>query len=146
MKTLLIAAALAGAMGTTALPAMADTIIVRTAPPPPRSEAVPEARRGYTWAPGHWDWNGRRYVWMRGKWVRDEPGYVYRPQVWEERNGRWVAERGGWTPGDRDHDGIPNRYDRDRDNDGIPNRYDRDRDNDGVPNRADAQPNNPRRY
>src|SRR3569833_1729734 len=26
---------------------------------------------------------------------------------------------------DRDHDGIPNRFDRDRDNDGVPNRYDR---------------------
>ena len=34
--------------------------------------------------------------------------------------------------GDRDHDGIPNRYDRDRDGDGVPNRYDR-------------SPNNPRR-
>ncbi len=27
--------------------------------------------------------------------------------------------------GDRDRDGIPNRYDRDRDGDGVPNRYDR---------------------
>lgn len=41
-----------------------------------------------------------------------------------------VVYRPGW--GDRDHDGIPNRYDRydnrryhDRDGDGIPNRYDR---------------------
>ena len=53
---------------------------------------------------------------------------------------------GGW---DRDHDGIPNRYDRtynprwDRDGDGIPNRYDRaynprgDRDRDGIPNYRD---------
>jgi len=30
---------------------------------------------------------------------------------------------------DRDHDGIPNRYDRDRDNDGVPNQYDRRPDN-----------------
>jgi len=34
---------------------------------------------------------------------------------------------------------------RDRDHDGIPNRYDRDRDGDGVPNRADAHPSDPRR-
>jgi hypothetical protein len=27
--------------------------------------------------------------------------------------------------GDRDRDGVPNRYDRDRDGDGVPNRYDR---------------------
>jgi len=34
----------------------------------------------------------------------------------------------------------------DRDRDGVPNRYDRDRDNDGVPNRYDRSPNNPYRY
>jgi hypothetical protein len=51
--------------------------------------------------------------------------------------------------GDRDRDGIPNRYDRlynprwDRDGDGVPNRHDRrgrhahDRDRDGVPNWQD---------
>jgi hypothetical protein len=63
--------------------------------------------------------------------------------------------------GDRDHDGIPNRYDRhddrgplgDRDHDGIPNAFDRrndngprgDRDHDGVPNAYDRNPNNPYR-
>ena len=41
--------------------------------------------------------------------------------------------RGGYAYRDRDHDGIPNRYDRDRDGDGVPNRYDR-------------FPDNPRRY
>ncbi|HMH65378.1 MAG TPA: thrombospondin type 3 repeat-containing protein [Rhizomicrobium sp.] len=33
----------------------------------------------------------------------------------------------------------------DRDRDGVPNRYDRDRDNDGVPNSVDRRPNNPYR-
>jgi hypothetical protein len=33
----------------------------------------------------------------------------------------------------------------DRDHDGIPNRFDRDRDNDGVPNYRDSRPNNPYR-
>jgi hypothetical protein len=37
----------------------------------------------------------------------------------------------GW--GDRDRDGVPNRYDRDRDGDGVPNYYDR-------------RPSNPYRY
>jgi uncharacterized protein YraI len=61
---------------------------------------------------------------------------------------------------DRDHDGIPNRFDRtpngrpqnggppgrrDEDHDGIPNRVDRDRDGDGVPNRLDSRPDNRRR-
>ncbi len=66
---------------------------------------------------------------------------------------RGYEQRGyGW--GDRDHDGVPNRYDRvdnrrwgDRDHDGIPNRYDRydnrfgDRDHDGIPNRYDRYDN-----
>ena len=59
--------------------------------------------------------------------------------------------------GDRDRDGVPNRYDRvynprwDRDGDGVPNRYDRhpnhargghhDRDRDGVPNWRDNRDN-----
>jgi len=33
----------------------------------------------------------------------------------------------------------------DRDRDGVPNRYDRDRDGDGVPNRYDSRPGDPRR-
>ena len=33
----------------------------------------------------------------------------------------------------------------DRDRDGVPNRYDRDRDGDGVPNRNDRRPDNPYR-
>ena len=33
----------------------------------------------------------------------------------------------------------------DRDRDGVPNRYDRDRDGDGVRNRRDRYPDNPRR-
>jgi len=41
-------------------------------------------------------------------------------------------QRGYYGQGDRDRDGVRNRYDRDRDNDGVPNRYDR-------------RPNNPNR-
>ena len=53
------------------------------------------------------------------------------------------AHQPGRGNGDRDRDGIPNRFDRDRDNDGVRNRSDRDRDGDGAPNRLDRQPNNP---
>jgi len=38
----------------------------------------------------------------------------------------------GYARGDRDRDGVPNRYDRDRDGDGVPNKYDSAPDN---PNR-----------
>lgn len=87
-----------------------------TQPPPPPVvyEVVPTPRAGYVWAPGAWRWENNRHVWHAGRWDRDER-----------------HARGPY--GDRDHDGIPNRYDRrddrgpwgDRDHDGIPNKYDR---------------------
>ncbi len=65
------------------------------------------------------------------------PGYYgHQPQRWhhgDRRDYRGDHYRGGRGYGDRDGDGIPNRYDRDRDNDGVPNRY-------------DQRPNNPYRY
>jgi hypothetical protein len=132
MKKLLLATMLAGSFGTMSVPATSAEIIVRTAPPPMRSEAAPPPRRGHVWVPGYWDWRNNRYTWVRGHWVRERRGYVYNQPTWRERDGRWVYSRGGWGRGDRDRDGVPNRYDRDRDGD-------------GVPNRMDNRPNNPNR-
>lgn len=120
LQKLLIAGLVAGSFGSIAAPAMADTVIIRQAPPPPRSEPIPQARRGYVWAPGHWEYRHGRYVWQRGTWLRERHGYAYNAPNWVERDGRWVMERGGWRRGDRDGD--------------------------GVPNRVDARPNNPNRY
>ena len=98
------------ALGTVALlslttlsaPALAQPysgrVIVVPAPPPPPA-------RGYVVTPGY------GYV---------QPGYAPRGQGYYGRDGRW--DRRGY--GDRDRDGVPNRYDRDRDGDGVPNRYD----------------------
>jgi hypothetical protein len=120
-KKLLLAAALAGSLGTVALPASAaGVIIVHTAPPPLRDEVVPEPRHGYVWVPGYWDWRHNHHVWVAGTWVRERHGYVYVAPEWRERDGRWEMERGRWARGDRDHDGVPNRADREPDN---PNRY-----------------------
>jgi hypothetical protein len=146
-KKLLAAALIAASFGAVTLapaPAVAADIYVQVAPPAPRYEVVPAPRRGYVWAPGHWEWNGHRYTWIGGSWIRERRGYRYYQPEWVERNGRWHYERRGWQR-DRDHDGVPNRYDRDRDNDGVPNNRDRDRDNDGVPNRYDSRPDNPNR-
>lgn len=120
LRTPLAAAALAltALMGTTA-PAHAAppaTVTVQVgqpgyvipAPPPPRREAVPQARRGQVWVPGYWDWRGNRHVWVKGHWEKARPGYRYREPRWQQRDGRWEIQRGGW---DRDGDGVPNRYD-----------------------------------
>jgi hypothetical protein len=132
MHKLLIASLVAGAFGSVAAPALADTVVIRTAPPAPREERVPAPRRGYVWAPGHWEWRHNHHVWVRGSWLRERHGYNYSAPNWVERDGHWVMERGGWHRGDRDHDGVPNRRDHDRDGD-------------GVPNRMDDHPNNPNR-
>ena len=148
-------------------------IDVRVGPPAPRYEAVPASRPGHVWSPGHWQWRGGRHHWVAGQWLRERPGYVYTQPTWVQTQGRWHYYNGDWARrGDRDGDGIPNRYDRDRDGDGvrnrddrfpnnpsrqglgrandrdrdgIPNRVDRDRDGDGVRNRNDRRPDNPRR-
>ncbi|HSV54967.1 MAG TPA: YXWGXW repeat-containing protein [Burkholderiaceae bacterium] len=112
------------------------TAIVSVAPPAPIHEAPPPPRRGYVWAPGHHEWRGNQYVWVQGHWVQDRPGYEYREPRWVQRgDGQWHLVGNNWERrgpgGDRDGDGIANRYDRDRDGDGIPNARD-DR-----PNRAE---------
>jgi hypothetical protein len=132
LKKLLIATLVAGSFGSVALPAAAEVIVVRQAPPALRAERVPEARRGYTWVPGHWEWKRNHHTWVRGTWVRDRRGYVYNQPTWAERDGRWEMSRGSWVRGDRDRDGVPNRMDRDKDGD-------------GVRNSQDSRPNNPNR-
>ena len=102
-------------VGTLAVPtaAQAQPVTIQVAPPPPRSERVPPPRRGYVWAPGHYEWRGGRHVWVRGYWVRARPGYAYRPPEWRQDGDRWQYNRGG---GDRVGAGVPNRSDRRPDN------------------------------
>jgi hypothetical protein len=170
-RTLTIAALIAlGAAAYAPLPSMARTdvnLVIGTAPPPARYEVMPAPRRGYVWAPGHWEWRGHRHEWVQGYWLAERPGYAYAAPAWSRRDGGWYYEPARWTSQgrdrdrdgipdryeqrgydrghDRDRDGIPDRYERrrnDQDHDGVPNRYDRDRDGDGVPNRYDNDPNN----
>ncbi|MDN4035951.1 YXWGXW repeat-containing protein [Massilia sp. YIM B02443] len=103
----------------------ADVIIIKKAPPAPRHEAVPKARRGYDWVPGYWNWNGRRHEWVAGHWEKLRPGYVYQRANWRHDRDGWHLERGGWRA--ERHAAL------------------RDRDRDGVPNRYDSRPNNPYR-
>lgn len=94
-------------------------VTIEKAPPAPRREAVPAARRGYEWAPGYWNWNGRRHVWVAGHWERARKGHHYDRPEWRQGSNGWELNRGGWRAGDRDGDGVSNRNDRQPDN---PNR------------------------
>ena len=75
-----------------------------------------------------------RYSYDRGGYYSQGGPYVVKPQsvFIYGSGGNWTGP--GYQQGRRD-----------RDHDGIPNRFDRDRDGDGVPNRQDRRPSNPRR-
>ena len=51
----------------------AEPVPVAAAPPPPPPVYVeqppPPPAAAYVWRPGHWRWNGVRYVWIRGHYV-----------------------------------------------------------------------------
>jgi hypothetical protein len=118
MRKLIIGSLIVAAVGFS-FPAAARTNVdffVNVAPPPARYEVVPAARPGWFWVPGAWEWRSNRHHWARGHWVRERHGYYYAPTRWEERDGRHYYYGGGWRRGDRDGDGVPNRYDRAPDN------------------------------
>jgi hypothetical protein len=61
--------------------------------PPPRDEVVPPPRGGYYWEPGHWHWNGHRYVWIAGHSVVGAPrGH------WVAGHWRWNSHHYVWVP------------------------------------------------
>lgn len=128
MKRLSLAALIALAATAAPLTSMAGPrvdLFVGVAPPAPLVERMPPQRLGYVWAPGHWEWNGRRHVWLAGYWVAARPGYAYSAPVWMRREGGRYLQPERWTPArgyERRYDGP--RHDRDRDHDGVPDRYD----------------------
>jgi hypothetical protein len=98
VRTRIVVAALA--LGAIAIPVASDARVfvdIDVAPPAPRVEVVPAARAGWVWAPGYWNWQGRRHVWVTGHWIREHRGYRYVPQTWVQRDGRWHFETGGWV-------------------------------------------------
>jgi len=76
----------------TASPAQAATrIYVRIGPPPIVVEHHSRVHwPGRTWRPGYYRWDGHRYEWVRGSYVRPP----YRRAVYV--SGRWAHERHGW--------------------------------------------------
>jgi hypothetical protein len=120
-KKILMAAMVAASFAGVTTVATARSVVITVAPPEVRQEAVPAPRRGYAWAPGHWEWRNSRHQWVSGTWIRERRGYTYEPARWEQDNGHWNMRHGRW------------------------NRTARDRDGDGVPNRMDRAPNNPNR-
>jgi len=55
--------------------------------PPPRMEQMPPPRPNMVWEPGHWHWDGYRYLWVGGHYVHIRPQYH-----------RWVGGHWAWMP------------------------------------------------
>lgn len=67
-------------------------------PPAALVETVPEpAPEGAVWVDGHWDWQGRSYVWVRGGWLRAPEGAGYATwRSYMEHDGRLLFAPGVW--------------------------------------------------
>lgn len=95
IRQLMVVTAIAAA----ATPAMArDSVAfsVNIGPPPPHVEYVPAPRPGYVWAPGYWNWNGHRHVWVNGHSIRGRHNQHWVPDRWNHRGNGWRLERGHW--------------------------------------------------
>jgi WXXGXW repeat (2 copies) len=82
----------------TAPAALMAQVVVRIAPPAPVVEVhdhPPHA--GWVWNDGYQRWDGHRYVWTKGRWVKPpHPGAVWVAHRWERRNGGYVMVEGHW--------------------------------------------------
>ena len=71
---------------------------VRTGPPPIRAERrVAPPGRGYVWISGYYRWDGRRYLWVGGRWVLPpRTRAVWIPGRWENSPRGWFWKPGHW--------------------------------------------------
>lgn len=68
-------------------------------PPPPRFGAFGAAPGpGYLWADGYWDYRGRGWYWVPGRWARPpRPRAVWVPAHWAPRPPGYVFVPGHWA-------------------------------------------------
>ena len=95
----LLGASLIAMTLTTGCYATMGPVMVPGPPPPLRAELVyPPPYPGAVWAHGHWRWNGNRFVWIRGRYVRPRVGYAWTPARCWQTPGGWSCNRGYWRP------------------------------------------------
>jgi hypothetical protein len=87
------------ALGAPGLALARGYLEVEVAPPEPREEVIPEARVGYVWAPGYWEWRHHEHVWVRGHYIRAHHGRHWVAATWTHEGQRYRFQAGHW---DRD--------------------------------------------
>ena len=67
-----------------------------TAAPPPLREENFEARPGFVFVRGRWDWRNGNWAWIDGHWEKERPGKRWREARWEMRDGAYLLVDGDW--------------------------------------------------
>jgi hypothetical protein len=73
--------------------------VVRVAPPPPVRVGVvgKPPGIGYVWIEGYQRWDGKKYLWVSGRWVRPpRAGAVWVAPTWVRQRNGWVLDKGYW--------------------------------------------------
>lgn len=94
-----VALCIALALGAPALGLARSYVEIDVAPPEVRQEVIPEARVGYVWAPGYWEWRHHTHVWVNGHYIRERHGHHWVAAQWVHEGQRYRFEVGHW---DRD--------------------------------------------
>ena len=68
--------------------------------PPPQAEAMPLpplSAEVQVWRPGHWNWDGRGYVWIPGEFqLRGTHSATFQQGYWRQRPSGWTWEPARW--------------------------------------------------
>lgn len=80
-------------------------VVADQAPPPDQVETY-DARPGYVWIKGRWDWQNGGWQWVQGHWERERAGYGYQHGSWQQANGRWHWTEGQWVQAGQGSGGV----------------------------------------
>ena len=104
MYSRILMSAVTLAVGSLGIATMANAarvvdVEIGVAPPsPPETTVVvtPEVRQGFIYEPGHFGWDGERYVWVDGQQIAVREGHRWTPYVLERHGDKWHYRSGHW--------------------------------------------------
>lgn len=73
--------------------------LVAPYPPPPKRAEIPPppSSTDALWQGGHWSWNGARFVWIPGSYIRrPTPTTNWMPGYWDQDSRGWIWTDGHW--------------------------------------------------
>jgi hypothetical protein len=80
-------------------PSGSAAAVVAPYPPPPKRAEIPPppSSSGLLWLVGHWGWDGAKYTWTSGHYVRrPTPTANWLPGYWGQEPSGWLWTEGHW--------------------------------------------------